>query len=87
VTLCQDFELRLRLSTAGDSPTIAPVNWRGNQRNATVCVDPSAFDYDRWRGNLLLLAGKQVLRFTASQLDDPVGFIEVVRRARARHGV
>jgi very-short-patch-repair endonuclease len=66
--------------TMDDCPLVVEID--GKQH-----MDPSAFDYDRWRGNLLLLAGKQVLRFTASQLDDPVGFIEVVRRARARHGV
>lgn len=44
-------------------------------------LDPAAADYDRWRGNLLLLAGKQVLRFTAERLDDPEGFIDVIRRA------
>lgn len=46
-------------------------------------TDPSAFDYDRWRGNLLLLAGKQVLRFTTPQLESATGFVPVVQRARA----
>ena len=49
-------------------------------------MDPATADNDRWRGNLLLLAGKQVLRFTAERLDDPEGFIDVIRRAIVMYG-
>ncbi len=44
-------------------------------------MDPATADNDRWRGNLLLLVDKQVLRFTAERLDDPEDFIDVTRRA------
>jgi very-short-patch-repair endonuclease len=44
------------------------------------------FDYDRWRGDLLLLAGKRVLHFTWKMLvDKPEWVVDTVRRAIALH--
>lgn len=45
------------------------------------------FEWDRRRGNLLLLHGKQVLHFTWRMLtDEPEWVIETIRRARAMWG-
>jgi hypothetical protein len=47
-------------------------------------ASPEAFDRDRRRGNLLMLAGKDVLRFTTAMLDEGL-FIPTIRSALARY--
>lgn len=62
-----------------DCPLVAEIDGKVHMRR-------DRFDSDRRRGNLLLLAGWDVLRFTSSMLDDGL-LIPTVRRARARYGL
>jgi very-short-patch-repair endonuclease len=60
-----------------DCPLVAEIDGMGH-------ASPEAFDRDRRRGNLLMLAGKDVLRFTTAMLDEGL-FVPTIRSALARY--
>lgn len=58
-----------------DCPVVAEVDGKVHMR-------PEKFESDRFRGNLLLLAGKQVLHYTHRMLtEEPEWFVDTVQRA------